>query len=213
MHSCTLAWTICADLKTSENNSVEKFLDEYGYIALMIGTFFEGETSILVASSLIHRGLFEGPYTVLFGFAGSFISDWLYYLIGRLNGKYFIERRPKLKEKFQPVVRFFLHHKIQILFTYRFLYGFRIIIPLIIGMSNIKPFQFLIYSIVSGLIWSTTVSTVGYFVGRFLNLKTEVYEENILFIVLGFACFGALVGFIVKRVTMKEIAAEANSNA
>ena len=56
---------------------MEKFLDEYGYIALMIGTFFEGETAILVASSLIHRGLFEGPYTVLFGFTGSFISDWL----------------------------------------------------------------------------------------------------------------------------------------
>jgi membrane protein DedA with SNARE-associated domain len=191
---------------------VEKFLDQYGYIALMIGTFFEGETAILVASSLIHRGLFEGPYTVLFGFAGSFISDWLYYFIGRLNGKYFIEHRPKLKEKFQPVVRFFLHHKLQILFTYRFLYGFRIIIPLIIGMSNIKPLQFLIYSIVSGLIWATSVSTIGYFIGRFLNLKTEVYEENILFIVLGFAALGAVIGFIVKRVTMKEIDAEAKES-
>ncbi|HEY9049785.1 MAG TPA: DedA family protein [Ohtaekwangia sp.] len=185
---------------------MEKFLEQYGYIALMIGTFLEGETSILVASSLIHHGLFEGPYTVFFGFAGSFISDWLYYTIGRLNGKYFIERRPALKEKFQPVALFFGKHKLQILFTYRFLYGFRIIIPLIIGMSRVRPLQFLLYSIISGVIWASTVSTIGYFVGKFFDLKTDAFEENILLIVLGFACFGLVIGYLVKRITSKEIA-------
>jgi len=171
----------------------------------MIGTFFEGETAILVASSLIHRGLFEGPYTLFFGFAGSFISDWLYYTIGRLNGKYFIERRPKLREKFLPVQNFFIKHKLQILFSYRFLYGFRVIIPIIIGMSNIKPLQFLKYSVFSGLVWALTVSTTGYLIGRFLNLTTQVFEENLLYIVLGFATFGVVVGLIVKRVAFKEL--------
>lgn len=171
----------------------------------MVGTFFEGETAILVASSLIHRGLFEGPYTLLFGFAGSFISDWLYFVIGRLNGKYFIERRPKLKAKFFPVQGFFEKHKIQILFSYRFLYGFRVIIPLIIGMSNIKSSQFLVYSVVSGLTWALIVSSTGYLIGRFLNLSTAIFEENILVIMLGFATFGILVGFIVKRFAFKEI--------
>lgn len=184
---------------------MEEFLDRYGYIALMVGTFFEGETAILVASSLIHRGLFEGPYTLFFGFAGSFISDWLYYTIGRLNGKYFIERRPKLKERFLPVQHFFTKHKIQILFSYRFLYGFRVIIPLVIGMSNIRPIQFLLYSITSGLIWALMVSTTGYFVGRFLNLSTKVFEENILFIMVGFAAFGIVIGLIVKRLAFKEL--------
>jgi len=37
---------------------MEKFINEFGYLALMIGTFFEGETAILTASALIHRGLF-----------------------------------------------------------------------------------------------------------------------------------------------------------
>jgi membrane protein DedA with SNARE-associated domain len=184
---------------------VEDFLDQYGYIALLVGSFFEGETAILVASSLIHRGLFEGPYTVFFGFAGSFISDWLYYLIGRWNGKYFIARRPNLQRRVYPVQQFFERHKIQILFTYRFLYGFRVIIPLIIGMSNIRPLQYLIYSIISGLIWATTVGTIGYLIGRFLDLKTAVFEENIIFIVLGFAAFGMLVGYAIKRITMKEL--------
>ncbi len=184
---------------------MEEFLDKYGYIALTIGTFFEGETAILVASSLIHRGLFEGPYTVFFGFAGSFISDWLYFIIGRLNGKYFIEKRPGLKAKVAPVQHFFEVNKIQILFSYRFLYGLRVVIPLVIGMSTIKLHQYLFYSLVSGLMWASTVSTVGYFVGRFLNLKTSVFEENILLIMLGFAGFGMIVGYSIKRFAFKKI--------
>lgn len=184
---------------------MENFLDQYGYLALLLGTFLEGETIILIASSLAHTGLFEIQYTILFGFAGSFISDWVYYLIGRLNGKYFIEQRPKLHARVEPVRRFFQKHKIQILFSYRFLYGFRVIIPLIIGMSDIKPLQYLGYSIITGLLWASTVGTVGYFIGAFLDIKTNVFEKNIIFIVLGFALFGILVGYIVKRMTMKEM--------
>jgi membrane protein DedA with SNARE-associated domain len=184
---------------------VEKFLDDYGYIALLIGSFFEGETSILVASSLIYRGYFEIPYTVFFGFAGSFVSDWIYFTAGRLNGKYFLAKRPALLAKIGGLQRFFETHKYQILFTYRFLYGFRVVIPLIIGMSRIRPLQFLFYSIISGLLWSGVVTTVGYFIGRFLNIKPEIFEDNIAYIVLGFATFGILLGLLVKRIAFKKI--------
>src|SRR5437762_14067906 len=98
---------------------MEEFLLQYGYIALSIGTFLEGETAILVASSLVHSGFFKGPYTVVFGFFGSFISDWLYFIIGKLNGRYFIEKRPALKEKLKPTQKFFRTHRLQILFSYR----------------------------------------------------------------------------------------------
>jgi membrane protein DedA with SNARE-associated domain len=73
-----------------------------------------------------------------------------------------------------------------------------VIIPIVIGMSHIKPAQYLFYSVISGLIWATTVSTVGYFIGRFFNLQTSVFEENIFVIVLGFACFGVIMGYAMK---------------
>lgn len=179
---------------------MEEFLNQYGYLALLMGTFVEGETAILVASSLIHTGLFKIPWTIMAGFGGSFISDWVYYLIGRFNGKYFVEKRPALKAKVRPLQDFFHRHKIQILFSYRFLYGFRIVIPVVIGMSGIKPLNYLGYSLVSGLIWASTVSSIGYMIGYFLEIKTSVFEENIIFIILGFALFGGLIGYVIKRV-------------
>ena len=178
---------------------MEEFLHQYGYFALTLGTFLEGETAIMVAASLVHSGIFEWPYTVIFGFFGSFISDWLYFVIGRLNGKYFVEKRPKLKNKLQPVQDFFKTHRLQILFSYRFLYGFRIIMPLMIGMSDIRTLHFFGYSIAAGLIWATTVGTVGYAAGVIFDLTPSSFEENVLFIVMGFSCFGLLVGYFVKR--------------
>lgn len=182
-----------------------EFLDQYGYFAILVGTFFEGETVILLASSLTHTGLFEMPYTIFFGFAGSFISDWIYYLVGRLNGKYFISKRPKLNQMVLPVSNFFHKHKIQILFSYRFLYGLRVIIPVVIGMSGLPPMRFFMYSLLSGIIWATTVGTVGYWIGEWMEIQAHFFEENILFIMMGFATFGLLVGFVVKRFVMKEM--------
>ena len=178
---------------------MEEFLHHYGYFALSLGTFLEGETAIMVASSLVHSGFFDWPYTVLFGFFGSFISDWLYFVIGRLNGKYFVEKRPKLKTKLQPVQDFFKTHRLQILFSYRFLYGFRIIMPLMIGMSDIRALHFFGYSVAAGLIWASSVGAVGYAAGVIFDLTPTAFEENVLFIVLGFSCFGLLVGYFVKR--------------
>jgi membrane protein DedA with SNARE-associated domain len=187
---------------------VETLINEYRYLALMVGTFFEGETAILLASSLIYKGFFSGPHTVFFAFAGSFISDWVYYLVGRLNGKIFIERRPKLQAKVFPITNFFQKNRVQILLTYRFLYGFRVIIPVVIGMSGIRPRLFLFYTIVSGLIWATTVSLLGYVIGRTFNITTNGIKENLPVILAGFACFGLLLGYIIQKVVNKNVEVE-----
>jgi membrane protein DedA with SNARE-associated domain len=187
---------------------MENFLDQYGYLALLVGTFFEGETAILIASSLIYRGLFDFPFTILVAFSGSFFSDWIYFLMGRLNGKYFLAKRPKLLAKVLPVTKFFHTHQLQILFSYRFLYGFRIIIPLIAGMHGLSPKRYLFYSSFTGLIWATLVSAVGYWVGRLLNLKARAFEDNFLFIVLGFALFGLMIGYIIRSLALKRMRAE-----
>jgi membrane protein DedA with SNARE-associated domain len=185
---------------------VEAWFEQYRYIALSVGTFFEGETAILLASSLIYKGLFSPVYTVLFGFLGSFISDWIYYLIGRINGKLFIERRPKLQKNLEPVTRYFSKNKTQILMSYRFLYGFRVIIPLIIGLSRVSMSVFLFYSVISGLLWATTVSTIGYFAGKTFNISAQSIQENLFFVIAGFAGFGLLLGFIIRKITAQRMA-------
>jgi membrane protein DedA with SNARE-associated domain len=178
---------------------MQQFLDQYGYIALLIGTFFEGETAILIASALIHKGIFTIQHTIAFAFAGSFISDWIYYLVGRLNGKYLIDRRPKLKQMVQPVTTLFMKYQLQLLLSYRFLYGFRVVVPMVIGMSGFKPMNYLFFTIVAGLLWASLVSSVGYAIGSFFVFDAATIERNFFFIVIGCATVGFLIGLTVKR--------------
>jgi len=185
---------------------MDELLNNYRYVALMVGTFFEGETAILMASSLIHKGFFSGPQTILFAFTGSFISDWLYYFIGRANGKIFLERRPKLQAKVEPVTSFFCRNQLQILLTYRFLYGFRVIIPVIIGMSKIRPSQFLFYTVFTGLVWASVVSFLGYIIGHTFGVSTESIKQNLPLILVSFAAFGIFLGVIVKRLFHRTLA-------
>ncbi len=184
---------------------MEEFLDQYGYLALLIGTFLEGETAILIASSLIYKGLFNFPITIIVAFLGSFISDWIYYLIGRLNGKYFLAKRPKLQARMAPLTKFFITHRLQILFSYRFLYGFRVIIPVMIGMSGLRPLSYLLYSTLTGLMWATVVSIAGYWVGRWFDLTTHIFEDNFFIIMLGFASLGLLIGFTVRKIALRKM--------
>lgn len=183
---------------------MEEFLDQYGYMALTVGTFLEGETAILLASSLIHRGAFSGLPTVLFAFAGSFVSDWIYYLIGRFNGQVFIARRPSLQARLEPMQRFFRTHQLAILFSYRFLYGFRVVIPLMVGMSGLSPKKYLFYSVATGLLWAGTVSLLGYWVGRWLDLTAARLEANFIWIVLGFTSLGLLIGIGIRFIALRQ---------
>jgi membrane protein DedA with SNARE-associated domain len=117
----------------------------------------------------------------------------------------FIAKRPKIAAKVKPVTDFFHRNKFQILFSYRFLYGFRVIIPLVIGMSGLRPLSYLFYSIVTGLIWATTISTAGYWAGRLLTIEVKTFENNFVFIMIGFALFGLTIGYIVKRIAMRDM--------
>lgn len=178
---------------------MDELIEEYRYLALMVGTFFEGETAILVASTLIYKGFFSGPLLVLSAFAGSFLSDWLYYLIGRLNGKIFVERRPKLHARILPMTNFFRENKIMILLLYRFLYGFRVIIPIVVGMSGISLRTFLFFSVLSGLLWAGTISTIGYFIGRMLGWSADDVVDRLHLVIIGCAAFAFIIGFVVQR--------------
>lgn len=179
---------------------MQEFLNQYGYLALMIGTFFEGEAAILFVSSLIHKGLFAFPFTVVSAFLGSFASDWIYYLIGRLNGIYFVAKRPKLQEKVSVFTNFFQRYKFQVLFSYRFLYGFRVVIPLVIGMSGLPPIKFLFYSVFTGLLWATTVCSVGYWTGVFFEIEPNTFQDNLIFVMLGFSAFGLTLGYSINKI-------------
>ena len=66
--------------------SPQQLITDYGYAAVAIGTFLEGETILALGGFAAHRGYLSLPWVVVCGFVGNLLGDQLYYYIGRWKG-------------------------------------------------------------------------------------------------------------------------------
>jgi len=148
------------------------------YLGIIVGIFLEGE--IIMISSVIaaHNGYLNIWLVLLLGFLGTLVSDNFYFALGRKKGKKWLHKNQRLLKKVDIVEYQLNKHAVLIFIGYRFLYGFRAITPLVIGVSNIKTSKFVIYSILSTSIWTVTYGTLGYLFGEIVK-KYLGHIENI----------------------------------
>ena len=71
------------------------FVSHYGYVALFIGVFLEGETVLIAAGFAAHLGHLSLTWVILIAFAGSLTGDQFYFFLGRVRGKTFLRNRSK----------------------------------------------------------------------------------------------------------------------
>jgi membrane protein DedA with SNARE-associated domain len=173
--------------------TLEALISTYGYAAIAIGTFFEGETILILGGFATHRGYLALPWVVLCGFLGTLCGDQFYFYLGRIKGAGFLERRPHWKSKSDRV--FELLHRRQLLITlgFRFVYGFRTVTPFLLGASGFPPLRFFFLNSLGAILWAILIGGSGYLFGHVFQLiigKIERYESW-LFIAL--AALGAFL--------------------
>lgn len=54
-------------------------------------------------------------------------------------------------------------------FTVRFLYGMRLIGPIVIGASRLSPWRFTLLNMLGAVVWATLFVTAGYWAGEALE--------------------------------------------
>ncbi|WP_217994833.1 DedA family protein [Methylogaea oryzae] len=69
--------------------TLHEIISQYGYIALFIGTFLEGETILLVAGYLAHEGHLGLTLAILSAFLGTFAGDQTFFFLGRARASSF----------------------------------------------------------------------------------------------------------------------------
>lgn len=74
---------------------LQQFLHDFGYFALFLGTFFEGETILVLAGFLAFRGYMDINLVVVVAFFGSYAGDQLWYYMGRKHGRKLLARKPR----------------------------------------------------------------------------------------------------------------------
>ena len=173
--------------------SLEELITTYGYAAVGIGSFLEGETVLVLGGFAAHRGYLELPWVIVSAFLGSLFGDQLYYFIGRLKGQSILEKRPRWKAKSEKVFSLLHKHQILLILGFRFLYGLRTVTPFVIGASKITPTRFIILNILGAAIWAVIVGGMGYLFGYTLEIFIDNVKKYELLVFAGLTGVGIII--------------------
>ena len=191
--------------------SLEEFVQQYGYLAILIGTFFEGETIVIVAGVAAHMGLLELKWVILSALAGSFSGDQLYYYIGRHWGPKIIARRLSWQEGAQKVYRLLHRHQYFLILTFRFYYGLRNVTPFAVGSAQVPRLRFFTLNLIGAIVWAITFAYAGFFFGQAVKLFIDDYHRYAMYVIGGALIAAAVVWTIMTirhRRSAKKHAAE-----
>jgi membrane protein DedA with SNARE-associated domain len=167
---------------------LESFVQNYGYWALFLGTILEGETVLILAGLMAHLGLMKLPLVILVALFGSVLGDQFYFFLGRRKGGALLDRHPLWRRRAEKVQRATRRYRNGIMLGFRFVYGMRIVTPLLLGMDRtVRVRRFILLNLIGAALWSAVVATGGYFFGGFLKIfLTDIrhYELVLLPVVL-----------------------------
>lgn len=145
------------------------WIGAYGYLAVALGTFLEGETVLLLAGYAAHQGYLDLPAVIVVAGISSLAGDQLYFAIGRWRGDALIRRFPGLQAPWKHVQSRICRHQDLLILSVRFLYGLRIAGPVLIGMSGVAWSRFLLFNLLGALLWAPLIAGLGYLAGHALE--------------------------------------------
>lgn len=181
---------------------LEQLITTYGYLALVFGTFFEGETVLIMGGFLARRGYLHLPGVILAAFLGTLAGDQLFYCFGRRKGAAFLDRRAVWRPKLARIQGMLRDHQLAVILGFRFLYGLRTVAPFLIGTSGVRPARFVLLNVIGAAAWSAIVGCLGYSLGLTVELflaEAKRYETAVLGAIAGAGAAAWLVHFYRER--------------
>jgi membrane protein DedA with SNARE-associated domain len=190
---------------------LESFLAKYGYIAILLGTVFEGETIMIMGGFSAHRGYLKLlPWVILAGFVGNFIQNQVYFILGRRYGSRTVEKHPDWKPRLQQVSGWLQRFQSSLIIGMRFVPGFRTIGGVAIGMSDVSAGRFVVLNLIGAVLWAVVIGILGYLCGHAIELIMGDIKHLEVPILIGIAVVGGLLFFFHRRRRGK-VAANMNS--
>jgi len=171
---------------------MESYIEHFGYLAVLIGTFLEGETVLILAGFAAHRGYLHLPLVICAAFVGSVIGDQLFYFLGRKHSQTVLARRPSWRPRIEKAQKLIACHQVPIILGFRFIYGLRTVIPFTLGAAAVPGRVFVPLNILGALIWAIAVGYAGYLFGQALEGLFGRLKHIEMWIMLGIALTGVI---------------------
>jgi membrane protein DedA with SNARE-associated domain len=144
-------------------------IDAYGYAAVAIGAFLEGETVLALAGLAAYRGYLDFGTVVAIAMLCGFAGDQFFFWLGRRKGYQILERFPAARERAIRFDAMLARWHAPLIVMIRFMYGFRIIGPILLGMGRVPAWKFVLYNFIGAALWAPLIAGLGYVFGSALE--------------------------------------------
>lgn len=179
-----------------------QLIQQYGYAAVAVGSFLEGETVLILAAVSAQLGYLELPAVMAVAAIGAFLGDNVYFFSGRRFGPRLMARFPTLARAVPRVDRFVGRWHALAVILLRFTYGLRIAGPIVLGAGRMRTVTFVWANAVGAAIWAVLLGAIGWATGhaatRLLGGLARV-EHIALGVMATIVVVVTLVHFVTRR--------------
>lgn len=172
---------------------MKELIAEYGYWAIFVGTFFEGETILVLGGVAAKLGYLEIEWVIVAAFVGSTLGDQLWYFLGYRYGHWVLSRFKSWAGPMERAFRLLNKYDTTFILSFRFIYGVRTVSSVVIGMAKVPPQRFIPLNIIAAAIWAVVVAYLGFSLGHAFELFMEELHTYGEYILGGLIGVGALV--------------------
>ncbi len=165
-------------------------VQSYGYAAVFVGAFLEGETVLALGGLAARRGYLDYYVVVAVALVAGFAGDQLYFFLGRTQGARILRRFPHARERALRFDAMLSRWHAPLIVAIRFMYGLRILGPVLLGMGRVPAWKFAVFNLLGAALWAPLIAGIGYAFGSLMERvlgEVEHYEMALfgLLVVLG----------------------------
>jgi membrane protein DedA with SNARE-associated domain len=139
-----------------------RLLPKYGYFAILLAAFWEGEIVLIAAGALCGSGHLDWRLTILAAAIGGSAGDQIYFYAAHERAARAIQKSKRLSKWYPKVSKFGLRHSTVVVLLSRFAAGLRITIPLVCASIGMPARKYSVLSLVSGFAWASFWVAVSY---------------------------------------------------
>lgn len=176
---------------------LEEFISRYGYAAIFILTFFEGESVLFAAGFLAFHGYLNAAAVILVSATASYVGHGTFFLIALYRREGFLRLIQRfIKVNLLKLESLVARYGIAAIFITQWLYGFRLLSAAVLGLSRMGTAKYFTLQLVSCVIWAVICTGGGYFFGATLkNLLGDMKRYNI-YIAAGVMAAGFIIWLV-----------------
>jgi membrane protein DedA with SNARE-associated domain len=180
-----------------EGGYLEELISKYGYAAIFVLTFFEGESVLIAAGFLAYSGYLDALNVIIVSSLASYIGHGTFFLIALYKREAFIRLIQRfVKVDLLKLESMMARYGTVSIFISQWLYGFRLLSAAVLGISRMRTMKYFAFQLISCLIWAVTCTCAGYFFGATLRNILGNVKKYEPYIALGVLAVGFVIWLI-----------------